>query len=314
MKEVRTITRRAGCATVATAVLVGVLALAAYQRQDYRPRFARTAGELIAVRDSLPLAGGEAGAPVTEVTLVSDTGLEVRARIRSVGHNDGVRRPAMIVLGGYKLGSGVVEVPDTTGGVVLASLEYPFDLRDRPRGAAWAREALRIRGQMVETPSAVLLLAQYLYVRGDVDPDRVSILGASLGAPFAVAAAATDRRLAGVVLLDGGGDIGRLMEGVLEREVPRWAVRPLAEVTALLLAPLEPTRYAEALAPRPLLMLNAEGDEAIPRASALALYHAARRPKQIAWRATGHVALSEEDVIEDLMDETLVWMRKQGLR
>ena len=306
--------KRVGCATAVAALLVGAAALTVYQRQDYRPRFARAAGELVAVRDSTGVAVLPNGDLVTEVTLVSDTGLRVRARVRSPGLYDGVRRPAIIVLAGYKLGPEAVQVPDTTGGVVLASVDYPFDLRQRPSGIAWAWKAFGIRHAMVQTPPAILLLAQYLYVRGDVDPDRVTVLGASLGAPFAVAAAATDRRLAGVVLFDGGGDIARMMEEVLDDGVQAWARRPLAALVALLLAPLEPTRYAGDLAPRPLIMFNATGDEAIPRESALALYEAARRPKRIVWRTSRHITLSERDAIHGLMDETLVWMRERGLR
>ncbi len=306
--------RRPGCVTALAVAVVGVAALAAYRQQDYRPRFARAAGELVAVRDSTGIAVLPDGSTVTEVTLVSDTGFRTRARVRSPGLRDGVRRPAIIILGGYKLDRTVIDVPDTTGGVILASAGYPYDVRHRPTGIAWLWGAFTVREAMLDTPPSILLLAQYLYTRGDVDPERVTILGASLGAPFALAAAATDRRIRGLVLLDGGGDIARMMTPVLEGHVPDPLVPVVARAVAVLLAPLEPTRYADALAPRPLLMLNASGDEQIPRASSLALYEAARQPKRIVWRETHHIALSERDVVESLMDETLVWMREQGLR
>jgi fermentation-respiration switch protein FrsA (DUF1100 family) len=303
--------RRAGWVAAAAALAVGALALSSYRDQDYRSRFARMAGELVAVRDSTGVAFLPDGTRVTDVTLVSDAGFRVRARVRSPGLQDGVRRPAMIVIGGYKTGRAVVEVPDSTSGLVLASVEYPYDVRNRPRGLSWLWRFPGVRRAMLDTPPAILLLAQYLYTRDDVDPDRVTVLGASIGAPLAVAAAATDRRIAGVALVHGGGDIKGMLAGVLE---PAWTVPLASRLIALGLAPLEPTRYAGMIAPRPLLMLNATDDEMIPRKSALALYHSARRPKHLVWYKTRHVALSERGVINDLLDEVLAWMRERGLR
>jgi hypothetical protein len=306
--------RRASWVAVAAALVVGALALSSYRDQDYRPRFARTAGELVAVRDSTGVAFLPDGYRVTDVTLVSDNGFQVRARVRSPNLQDGIRRPAVIMMGGYKGGRAVVEIPDSASGLVLASVEYPYDPRNRPRGRAWLWRFPGVRRAMLDTPPAILLLAQYLYVREDVDPDRVTILGASFGAPFAVAAAATDRRIAGVALVHGGGDIESLVTGVLEGNVPARTVPFVSRLIALGLAPLEPTKYAGMIAPRPLLMINATDDETIPRESALALYHAARRPKRIVWDATRHVSVSERDIIEELLNETLAWMRERGLR
>jgi cephalosporin-C deacetylase-like acetyl esterase len=268
----------------------------------------------MAVRDSTGIAFLPDGYRVTDVTLVSDNGFQARARVRSPNLQDGLRRPAVIMMGGYKSGRAVVEIPDSAGGLVMASVEYPHGLRSRPRGIAWLWRFAGVRRAMLDTPPAILLLAQYLYTREDVDPDRVTIVGASFGAPFAVAAAATDRRIAGVALVHGGGDFESLVAGALSGSVPAWTVPFASRGIALGLAPLEPTKYAAAIAPRPLLMLNATDDETIPRESVLALYHAARRPKRLVWSATRHVSRSERGVIEELLNETLVWMRDRGLR
>lgn len=307
--------KRLGCSAIfLLALAILAIALSAYRAQDYRARFARAAGELVAIRDSTEVGRTADGYRVTEVTLVSDTGLQVRVRVRSPGLMDGVRRPAAIVLGGYKTSAGATEVPPTTGGLVLASPSYPYRDSDRPRGIGWLWGVFRIRHAMMQTPPAVLLLAQYLYAREDVDPDRVSIIGVSLGVPFATVAAATDRRLAGAALLHGGGDVSMVFAGVYRDRLPGWALGPLAQAVELLLAPLEPTKYVGAISPRPLYMINATDDELIPRPSVLALYRAAGRPKRILWLDSRHVALSEERMLAELMDETLAWMTAAGLR
>ena len=66
--------------------------------------------------------------------------------------------------------------------------------------------------------------------------------------------------------------------------------------------------------PRPALMVNADGDEFIPRSSVLELYDALRQPKRIVWIPSAHVATSDEEVVEQLMSITLEWMAERGLR
>ena len=91
--------RRRAVVTLLLAGIVVVAALAAYRHYDYRPRFARTAGELVAVRDSTGVGRARDGKRLTEVTLISDTGLEIRARVRAEGARSGERFPAAIQIG-----------------------------------------------------------------------------------------------------------------------------------------------------------------------------------------------------------------------
>jgi fermentation-respiration switch protein FrsA (DUF1100 family) len=302
-------------AAVALIAAVAIAAaMAAYRAYDYRSRFARVAGELVAVRDSTGIGTARDGKQLTEVTLVSDTGLEIRARVRADGAPSGERHPAAILLGGYKTGRKAVDIPTRTGNLVLLSIEYPYAGPQRPQGLDWVRYFGTMRRAILDTPSAVLLAAQYLYSRRDVDPERVSVIGVSLGVPFSVAAAATDKRIAGVALLHGGGDIGTMAYYAFADRGPAWIMRTLAWGLSWVAAPLEPTRYAGDVAPRPVLMVNAAEDEFIPRSSVLALYDQLRQPKRIVWLESAHVATSDEEVVDGLMTITLEWMAERGLR
>jgi fermentation-respiration switch protein FrsA (DUF1100 family) len=305
---------RRGAVTVLLAGIAVVAALVAYPHYDYRPRFARTAGELVAVRDSTGIGRARDGKRMTEVTLVSDTGLEIRARIRAEGTRSGERFPAAILLGGYKTGRKAVDIPAETDNLVLLSIEYPYSGPERPRGLDWVRHFGSMRRAILDTPSAVLLAAQYLYVRDDVDPERVTVIGVSLGVPFSVAAAATDKRIAGAALLHGGGDIASMAYYAFADRGPAWVMRPLAFGLAWVVAPLEPTRYAGDVAPRPVLMVNAADDEFIPRSSVLDLYASLRQPKRIVWLESSHIATSDDEVVNGLMQITLEWMSDRGLR
>ncbi|HUP01406.1 MAG TPA: alpha/beta hydrolase [Gemmatimonadota bacterium] len=306
--------KRAGWIFALAAGTVVAAALWEYRARDYRPVFSRGAGELIAVRDSTGIGRARDGKHLTEVTLVSDSGLEVRLRVRAAGGRTGERHPAAILLGGFNTGRKAVDVPERTENLVLASIEYPYYGPDDPTAWDWVWYFPEMRQAILRTPAALLLAAQYLYTRDDVDPERVSIIGVSLGAPFAVAAAATDRRLAGAALLHGGADIQLMTRYAYADVSSPWLVELMAIGLAWVLAPLEPAKYAGQIAPRPVLMVNATGDEMIPLASVRALYDAARQPKRMIWFETRHVALSDPDVVENLMQITLEWMEDRGLR
>lgn len=307
--------RRVGCLFGVAAVLVAVAAAWGYLREDYRARFARRAGELVAVHDSTGIGYGPEGKLVSDVTLISDTGLEVLLRVRAPERSPGTRRPAVILVGGFRTGRSAAQIPNETADLVLASVEYPYDGPRRGlSGWEWTRRLPELRSAAMETPSALLLAAQYLYAREDVDPDRVTIVGASLGVPFVVAAAAADRRLAGAALLHGGGDVGTLFSHAYREDVTPGLAPLFGTLVAWATAPLEPTKYVGEIAPRPVLMVNATGDAMIPRESVVALYDAAREPKRMIWLETSHLGTNEKEVVDALMELTLEWMETRGLR
>lgn len=307
--------RRAGLLIALSGLVVLVFGLRAYAGRDYRPVFARTAGELIAVRDSTSVGLGEDGKRVTDVTLVSDTGFEVRVRVRAPATPVNERHPGAILVAGYQTGRKSADIPDDIGNLVLAAVDYPYDGPKTINGFwEWAKTFPEIRDAIVETPAALLLVAQYMYSREDVDPERVSVIGVSLGVPFTAAVAATDRRLASAALLHGGADISRMVSYAYADAGPPWVVYLLANFTALLFAPLEPAKYVGEIAPRPILMVNATDDEYIHRRSAEALYARAREPKEIIWLETMHVATEDQDVVNELMQITLDWLERIGAR
>lgn len=308
-------TRPAAAALLALLGLGAVAAaLWAYQARDYRPVFSRAAGTLVAVRDSTDVGLAEDGKALTDVTLVSDTGLEVRVRVRAPRARDGVKHPATLMIGGFSTGRKAAEIPATTENLVLASIDYPYDGPRELRGWEWLLHLGKVRRSLLATPPALLLTAQYLYTRQDVDPSRVSMIGVSLGVPFAAAAAGTDRRFSGVAYLHGGADIRRLYVHAYGERTPAWLAPLLARVVAWLTAPLEPGKYAGDIAPRPTLQVNAAEDLFIPRECVSALYEATRHPKRLVWLDGGHVATNEQAIVEDLMRMTLDWMAEVGLR
>ena len=79
------------------------------------------------------------------------------------------------------------------------------------------------------------------------------------------------------------------------------------------LMPLDPERYAAAISPRPFLMLNGSEDSVVPRASVLALYEAARPPKELIWVKSEHVQPSEAQLLRELSGIVASWLVRRGL-
>ena len=122
----------------------------------------------------------------------------------------------------------------------------------------FARQALSDLGRALD---ALLSL-------DDVDDERVAFAGFSLGARLGAVFCATDPRprAAALGLAGAGGEP----------------------------TDLDPALFVGRIAPRPLLLVGAERDERVPRASAEALYAAAGEPREQLWFDCVHAELPGE--------------------
>ena len=245
---------------------------------------------------------------VGELTLRSSSGLTVRGRVR-VPRATSPPYAGVVLLGGVNRGSRIITTPglDTIArSAVLVALDYPLP-RSHARSRlaeVWA-VATRLRPAAFDTVAEALLLLDYLETRADVERSRLLLIGGSLGAVVVTVAGGVDARPAAVVALYGGARLGSLVSHTLEHPdqgVPfaHWQAVTLGYGLAWLLTPLEPARYAPRIAPRPFIMINGEGDSLVPRANVLALYEAARDPKELVWVAGEHVQPSEAKLLDSL--------------
>ena len=92
----------------------------------------------------------------------------------------------------------------------------------------------------------------------------------------------------------------RLQHPAQSIHLPRWATPLVGRALAWWLTPLAPERFAPAIAPRTLIMVNGAGDSLVPRRYVLALYDAAREPKELVWVEGEHVQPSEAALLERL--------------
>ena len=305
-----------GCALLLVGAAIGVVVLL----RDPRPRIEQRRSTVAGVTRSPAPAPDSAPFDhrVELVQLRAASGLVVELAVkrraddlaaceRDTTSAAGRGRTAVLLLGGHRTGRNAVNLIADTRGTVVAAMSYPFAGNHRVKGPAIVGEVPRIRTAILDTPAAVMLAVDHLIAQPCVDPERVELVGVSLGAPFVIIAGAMDSRVARVWAVHGAGGVRDPLEFNLRRQVgSRAASVPLAALATLLLGgeQLAPERWIGEIAPRPVVMINALEDERIPRASVERLYRAARDPKEMIWMPGMHVR-SEAEAVRPLIDLVL---------
>jgi dienelactone hydrolase len=126
---------------------------------------------------------------------------------------------------------------------------------------------------MVQNVQDILRGLDILVDQYGVDPDRLAVVGYSMGAQPAALAAALDPRVRALVLMAGRALPSGLPSDPHERE---------------LFGAIDTVDYVDNLAPTHLLLQGAEYDSVIPRSEMEMLDEAASEPKEIRWYASDH--------------------------
>jgi fermentation-respiration switch protein FrsA (DUF1100 family) len=299
------------------AAAVAVVVSVAWLARDPTEHIGRRAG--LATIERLEVAR-EAGLLTERVFLTDSSGLSVPMVVRTpVGPeaadsgasflpDECGRRPLFLLLGGYVTGEDVALLVDDTRGAVMASVGYPYEGPSDLGPVDVALHVRAIRAALLETPGALRLALDHLMSRPTVDPDRVELVGVSLGGFFTPAAAAMDSRVRRLWLVHAAGKPRLVIDRALERSVSfaplRRSLSTLANV-ALYGPWLGPERWVGGVSPRPIVLISAEDDTEVPRAAIEALFAAAGEPKEHVWLPGPHVRPTRGEVVEGLVDVVL---------
>ncbi|HOZ48732.1 MAG TPA: alpha/beta hydrolase [Candidatus Hydrogenedentes bacterium] len=193
-------------------------------------------------------------------------------------------------------------------GFAVATFDQYMQGERRLQGASKAEEGLALWRRGAMTINEARRMVDYLETRPDVDKDRVYLIGASYGAVTGATAAALDRRFRAVVLTYGGGDFTKL---AASDEVVR-AVGPfiviVSRVAAWFTSAFDPVRYVARISPRPIYFQNGNRDRIVVPSAALALYDAAKEPKEIKWYPSDHLDLDPE-YIPIAIQDAIAWLK-----
>jgi fermentation-respiration switch protein FrsA (DUF1100 family) len=143
---------------------------------------------------------------------------------------------------------------------------------------------------------------RYVASRPEVDPERIGVLGNSMGAAIAIRAAAILPQLKAVVSDSPFTSLEDSIEVGVRRRGPLgvWPLRPLAQFFGLKTIGIDPDLVRpiddiDDISPRPVLIMHGGRDELIPEDAGARLYAAASEPKML-WYApdAAHVELAAE--------------------
>ena len=128
----------------------------------------------------------------------------------------------------------------------------------------------------------------YLASRGDIDMDRIGYIGVSLGSFVGSVFAGVDPRVRTAVFVVGGGGWKAMIDtsGVHALEAIRAHEAERGRDTAdfaKALHVVEPLAFAPRIAPRPVLMINCDNDQYVPKPTAEDLFASLGEPKDIRW-------------------------------
>lgn len=208
----------------------------------------------------------------------------------------GPRRPAVVCLhilnGNFELERLTCSMLASRGvPAVLIKLPY-YGERELPGGRRALMENPRLFIEALPQGLAdVRRTIDVLASRDEVDPQRIGLVGISMGAILAASAAGADARVERVALVLGGGDLkGIIAQAHETRPLQEFIDRLPADQASGLqdaLDQVEPLRFADALRPRAqagrVLMINATDDQVVPRAATEKLAGALDIADRVVW-------------------------------
>ena len=304
-RSMRGIALRAGLYVLAAAMVTLTLALAWLRWDAGRSReewFDARQGTLVAATPASLVLSNDVVAK--SVQLRSDSGLITSMRVVRPANSQSPL-PVLLILGGHRTGSDAVDLLGSSTGRAIVALDYPYDGPERVRGLIATLSILPdIRQAFLDTPPSVSLALDWLSQQPWADRERISLVGASLGVPFAATAAARDERVSVLMLVHGAADNRLWLEANLARRIDHaWLQPTLATILHwVAYGPVFDTRErVAAVAPRPVLIVGARDDERTPAGQTEELFEAAGEPKKLRWTEGQHVEPGRIEIIRDLL-------------
>lgn len=152
----------------------------------------------------------------------------------------------------------------------------------------------------------IVSMARVIGSLEEVDPTRVVVRGSSLGGFLAILAAAASQEIAGVIAICPASE-DHLASGLRSGNLEMRVGDPVG-LEAWLLAQDLPDA-AGRIAPRPLMLMHAEGDTQVPSDHSEALYQRARDPRKLVIAPGGAHRTVQHD--PELQGMALRWLERE---
>ena len=158
-------------------------------------------------------------------------------------------------------------------GAVALTIDSPFSRSESEQIRNGAAPPETIRELMIVNAQDLVRGLDVLVREYDADPERLAVVGYSMGVQAAATAAALDGRPKAVVLMAGRANPSRTPDDAAWERLFRS---------------IDTVHFLPDLAPAAVLVQGGERDQVIPRAELEELYAATSEPKEIRWYDAGH--------------------------
>ncbi len=220
------------------------------------------------------------------------------------GAAPGGTRWAVVLLGGIGTDDrAALLIPDALPVSVLA-VSWPWTGSRTMGRLRFLASVPALRAALLRTPAC--LAAGLEAVRREQPGARVALIGVSLGAAPSIAAARLSRPDA-LIVVDGAADLERLLASEVSRTASPAVAPPAAALAARLIAPLEPSRHAAALAGVPMLLVDAADDRRFPR-ECVARLHAEYPHAKREVHPDGHVRPEHSAQMRAIVHDAWSWL------
>ncbi len=257
---------------------------------------------------------------VWPVTLDSGRGLDLHLRLPSADPEH--RYPAIMLFGGFQGAAEILQHVKTDRPVVRASFRYPWDEPENVSLLAIPGIVQGFAQAVRDTFEGIDRLIELLREHPAVDHQRIILVGASAGAPFATIGGQSNA-VPAVVIVQG---FGRLRDVIAHQFTVSWSkkygdwVAPVAWLLAALIvwwAELpHPEHHARQFdQTQQVLMINAQQDQRIPHKAIESLWSAIDASPAGSERldlAGGHLRGYHDPAMEQIMATALSWLGERG--
>jgi hypothetical protein len=151
----------------------------------------------------------------------------------------------------------------------------------------------------------VISMAELLGSQDDVDASKVAVRGSSLGGFLAICAAAASQEIAGAIAICPASQ-DHLASGLRQGRFEMRVADPVALEAWLLAQDIGDA--VERIAPRPLILLHAEGDTQIPSDHSEELFERAGDPRKLVIAPGGAHTTVQHD--PELQGMALLWLER----
>jgi len=232
--------------------------------------------------------------------------------------------PVVFVFGGFEGAKDVLLLFKPQVPVFLVSFDYPFSPPRKFELTSSLKHIPDARKAITQTFKGISILLNKLKKRKDLDLNRISIVGASFGAPFAIDAASKHSEFKALLLLQGFGEIASTLENRMRISWQKHlgpltpvlcpVLSKIADLILPIKSPNESIKYLRAT--QKVLIIHAKDDDLIPKAVQESLTQAAQTSGAevtVKWISGQHLRPDSKEQLNQLVRMSTVYLKEKGL-